>query len=204
MFSNSCFYNSTYSNIARKSGYSLSFIKKHVSFFKKHGWVKESDGNMTFLSIRKVERTVEYKCGIKYYFKILKTDTWKDVLKKLRLLIIRQRHDLFHATKKPSSDQKGENEKFKITNAFVGKLNRQSRSSASRLMNWGMANGILWLQSTAKVCHAEYRLERYKNKLRLGYQFYKPKPLNPFIPENKQIFRGLIYIHQEANEVTFL
>ena len=218
LFSNSCIYNYTHNSLSRKSGYSLSFIKKHMSFFKKNGWVREHNGNLVFIKLSDLKGN--YRNDF-YDMKIQGSDTWKSILKKLRLLIIRQREKLFYSKK--SNDPNGASETFTITNAFVGKLNKQSRSSASRLMRWGMKEGILTLKSTARVVdevyhpccwnlpfnlfgptRPSYTMDEKSMHLNTRGKFLPPKlaPLNPFSPY-PEIFRDTINIHQGANEVRF-
>lgn len=170
LFSNSCIFNATYSNISRKSGISVSVLKRCIPTLKALGWVRMSGSNMVFEKMRVIDNTPEYTKRIVLPFKILDKDGYKAIVNKLKLILIRLRQDAFEFIKALSNDNTkgfrvksfarlkrkfltkkniGENEKFSISNRTVAKIINKSKSSASRLMKWGKENGIL--NTTANI-----------------------------------------------------
>lgn len=171
-FKNSCIYNSSYRNLSKVSGISITVLKKCIPFFKSKGWVREHSGNMVFVPIKSIDT---FKDKILLTLKINKNEGYKTVLKKIKLLLLMSRHNRFEYVKKISRDYINprnlkdykkarrfvmkckrfrpidENTKFTILNRNFGKMIGRSKSTASRLIKWGDENGILKKKSKLSI-----------------------------------------------------
>lgn len=173
VFANSCIFKASYANMSRKSGISASVLKKCIPEFIERGWCRRHAGNIVFNSLGTVDsdRVRQKK------FKVLGVspkDTYRAILRKLKLLLVRRVHDAFEFKKKQSKDflnpgssrdhnrakkahRRGklrnlisETEMFKISNLTVGGIISRSRSTASRLMTWGHDKCILEKKSNIR------------------------------------------------------
>lgn len=158
LFSNSCIFRATYRNVSRLSGIGVSKLKQCIPFFKSMGWVREHHGNLTFLSLDSLDGS---KGRRQLEVDVNKDDTYKSILKKLRLALVRASHDGFKYVQKVTGDDKKvrmsskmlkhrrrytkihENLKFSISNRKIGGMIERSKSTASRLMKWASSNGLV-------------------------------------------------------------
>lgn len=204
LYSNSCIFDATYANISRKSGISVSTLKRHIPYMVKYGWVYKVGNSLTFNRIKLIDNFyVKNILKIKVY----KTDTWKGILKKLHLLFVREVYDKFEASKKPSSDDsKRENKRFIISNKNVGKMINRSRSAASRLMAWGNKNKIIWSErNCTEIPNFLSMTQEEKRKLpKVGvlYIVKTPPEHDPFRPWD--CFPKYRLISQLPNFVRFI
>lgn len=165
LFSNSCIYRATYANISKLSGVSVSVLKECIPFFKEKGWARMHDSNMILNKVFKLDgREKEWKQILQ--FKVLKSDSYKIILKRLKVLIIQGAYQRFEHVKKmwcdntnakTDSDLKkarkavfrygpikpiSENTRFSMSNKKIGKLLGKSKSTGSRLMKWASQSGM--------------------------------------------------------------
>lgn len=168
LFRNSCIYKATYANLSKRSGMSVSFLKRHIPFFKAKGWVRmHSKTNMTFVKVKDIDNTDKKLNKTVLEFIIEDKDTYKRILKKIKLLLVRISYNRFEYIKKLTTDldnpqnsasykralkaqrngelkiKINEREQFNISNQTIGRMIGASRATASRLMTWGYGNAIL-------------------------------------------------------------
>lgn len=171
IYSNGCFFNATYASLSEKSDISITVLKKCIKFFIERGWCRKHGNNLVFNKIKDIDvMDREKNIFDVQYIKIKKDDTYRDVFKKLKLLLVKAIHDAFEIKKKQSKDYLitddsvklsahksavrayrdgrltkliSETEKFKISNRKVGSLIKRSKSTGSRLLSYGQKVGML-------------------------------------------------------------
>jgi transposase len=172
-YKNSCVYGFSYRKLALKVGISVSSLQKCIPIFRRKGWISEHNGNLVFKRIGLIDEA-KGKVVQRFYFDV--NEKYTDILKRLKLRLLQQKHDQFMFVKKVISEHnysqvwknakwamkmakkhdidtnsKIENKRFSITNKNIGKIIGKSKSSASRLVKWGNENGILKIKRNYKV-----------------------------------------------------
>lgn len=160
LFSNSCIYGATYKKLSKVSGISLSVLKECVPFFKEKGWIRVHSGNMVFVSNWNLDHKREELKQV-FKFKVSKCDSYKIILKRLKVLLVKGISEKFEHCKKMWHDYNHakngidlkkarrafrkymninfpicENARFTMSNKKIGSLFNRSKSTGSRLMKW--------------------------------------------------------------------
>ena len=157
-------HNYSYRTLSVKSGISINVLKECLPFFKLKGWVREEYGHLIFNPMYSLDG---FRKKALLIIKIKVHESYKDILKKLKLLLLKIVHNRFEHIKKVIHDCKnsrslkvlkaakkaayrigitrpiGAEVKFSISNRKFGSILKRSKSTSSRLIGWGHKNGVL-------------------------------------------------------------
>lgn len=204
LFGNSCIYKATYENISRKSGISISTLKRHLPLLKEETWVEMCGETMLFRRMFIVDDCIEqHIVGLK----ICDNDTYKDIEKKLKLLLVRVPYEgrVAMAKKKNQSNDclPAEREMVKMANATVSRFIGASRSTASRLMRWAEKKGILRIKENFTIYNYSDMFVALDAKKSMGGNAVLIRSKRLFV----QTYRGWegapACKHQLANSISF-
>jgi DNA-binding Lrp family transcriptional regulator len=102
LYSNSCYYNWSIKNLAKKSGLSRTACGRYVKMFLKDGWCVDRDGNLSFVSIGKIYEIS--KKGVRMDFDA-KNKGYKQIQEELQLLILKVTRSRFEYVQKMQDDK---------------------------------------------------------------------------------------------------
>lgn len=197
LFSNGCIYNYSYNRLSYISGISINVLKQCINFFKQKGWCSVHGKNLVFNKINKVD------CGFQKRLEklvLIKKESYRDVIKRLKLIAVKSISNKFEYIKKVSRDYnnptKSENHKaakrrvrkfglrpinenvdFSVSNYRIGKaIGGKSKSTASRLMKWACGKELVKLKTN--IVNAFSLSEEQKN--RLDSRIVRSNKLNSF------------------------
>lgn len=166
LYVNGTVYNYSYRRISEVSGISINVLKQCVNFFKEMGWCVVHGKNLLFQKIFKVDVSKTKRC---LTLEVKKSENYRDLVKRLRVLIIKGCSKRFEYIKQVTQDYKNpkhgelkahkrakkrvrecglrdisETVRFSISNFKVASLiGGKSKSTASRLISWGQKNELL-------------------------------------------------------------
>lgn len=175
LYSSSCVHKYSYRTLSVKSGISINVLKKCLPFFKLNGWTREENGNLIFVPMYKIDN---FRKKALISIRIKKQESYKDILKKLKLLLLKIVHNRFEFIKKITRDCKNPRNlkslklakkavkkigrfvpicartEFSISNRKFGSILKRSRSTSSRLISWGDKNGVL--KKTQRIVKSDF------------------------------------------------
>lgn len=86
-FVNSCIYNYTQQSLSEKTGFSRTFIRKHVAFFIKHKWVLFHGENLILKKLSEIDSVNKQKSIID----INKSKSYKEILEQLQYAYLKRK-----------------------------------------------------------------------------------------------------------------
>lgn len=175
MFVSSAVHANSVRTISMKTGISESVCQRVLRVFRREGWVWQENGMTIFKSFGDVDNK-----SVCTYKRIYKVSVGREVsvgqlIKKLRVFLVKSASDSFQYIKKKSSDyllpKNGKQyakaqrsvrsgaiyslisaeKNFAMSNRVIGGVMGKSKSTGSRLMKWAQGAGIISKRPRIKV-----------------------------------------------------
>jgi hypothetical protein len=174
IFRNSCYFDWSYRSISRKSGISTTTLRKCIPVFLEKGWCRVHCGNLVFNKISVVDSGGKGKFRVVLRIEIKEEESYRDLVKRIRILLIERKYNCFQAAKNICRDYQNArnldsykkakkavergwvrkkvscNDRFFMSNESIGKMFGRSASTASRLQKYGREKGVLKVEANIK------------------------------------------------------